>query len=655
MSKQEENNSKAYAPVKREKDILQHMIDSAKNIHLVYLDRDFNFVRVNQAYADTCGYKPEEMIGKNHFALFPHEENEAIFKRARDMGVPAQFHDKPFIFPDQPTRAVTYWDWTLEPIKGKSGKVEGLVFSLVETTERKKAEEALQKAKEQTDLDRKRLETILATTPSAVVILEAPDGKFSYANRRALQLYGFDTLGLDLAENVAKVKARRADGSEYPIDKMPVSRSLRFGEEVRNEEMIIERPDGTSFPIIASTAPLRDMNGKITSAIVVFEDITEHKRAEEALIKSEKEYRSLFENMIDGFAYCQMIFDKNGKPIDLTYLEINDAFERITGLSRQQVIGRKITEAIPGTEKANPELFEIYGRVALTCQKEKFEIFFKPLKLWLSISAYCPRIGYFAAIFEDVTERKKSEQELDLHRKHLEELVKEKTKQLQDSERLAAIGATAGMVGHDIRNPLQSITSDLYLAKTELASTTDTDEKKNALESLQEIENNIDYINKIVQDLQDYARPLSPKKEEVDLKQIIEKLLAKNKIPNNIKTSIKLEEGTTKVCADPYYINRIMYNLIMNSVQAMPQGGELSIQAYKEGSDTIISVKDTGVGIPKEVQGKMFTAMFTTKAKGQGFGLPVVKRMIESLGGTVTFESQVGKGTTFMIRFSPRS
>src|SRR5208283_1673975 len=116
--------------------------------------------------------------------------------------------------------------------------------------------------------------------PSAVVIIDASNGRFSYVNKRAMQLYGFDTLGLGLDENVAKVKARRADGTEYPIEEMPVSRSLKFGEEVHNAEMIIERADGQTIPILASTAPLRDMQGNITAAIVVFEDITERKKTE---------------------------------------------------------------------------------------------------------------------------------------------------------------------------------------------------------------------------------------------------------------------------------------------------------------------------------------------------------------------------------------
>ena len=231
--------------------------------------------------------------------------------------------------------------------------------------------------------------------------------------------------------------------------------------------------------------------------------------------------------------------------------------------------------------------------------------------------------------------------------------LKIKNKQLKDSERLAAIGATAGMVGHDIRNPLQAITGDVFLAKTELASTAESVEKNNIQESLSEIEKNIDYINKIVQDLQDYARPLNPNAGEADLKLIIDKLLVKNGLPENVKLSVTVEDEARKLVADSDYLNRILYNLVTNAVQAMPKGGNLTIHVYKEANDVVISVKDTGVGISEAVKGKLFTPMFTTKSKGQGFGLPVVKRMTESLGGTVTFESAEGKGTTFIVRLPP--
>jgi signal transduction histidine kinase len=183
----------------------------------------------------------------------------------------------------------------------------------------------------------------------------------------------------------------------------------------------------------------------------------------------------------------------------------------------------------------------------------------------------------------------------------------------------------------------------------------DGEEKKAILESLTETEKNIDYINKIVQDLQDYARPLNPNPGVADLKLIIEKLLQKNGVPENVKVSSKVEDDAQKIVADADYLNRILYNLVTNAIQAMPKGGKLTIHVYKEANEAIISVKDTGVGIPESVKGKLFTPMFTTKSKGQGFGLSVVKRMTESLGGTVTFESKEGKGTTFIIRLPSKN
>ena len=511
-------------------------------------------------------------------------------------------------------------------------------------------------------------------------------------------------------------------------------------------------------------------------------DITRRKQAEEDLKKSEEQYSSLFSNMTSGFAYCKMIFDEHRTPVDFIYLQINDAFERITGLKKELVVGKKVTETIPGIKEANPELFTIYGRVAETGRGEKLEIFFKPLNIWLSISVYSPEKGYFAAVFEDITERKKAEaatkasqdhlkmaqrmahlgswefyvkedkaiwsdelfrifnlipqeyglnteeyrqfihpdddkavnqtmiklfegkvgdiasfdyrvilkdatehnlhtdrmiaeaneegkaskiigieqditerklteQKLEKYSQHLEELVEERTKQLKNTERLAAIGATAGMVGHDIRNPLQAITNDLFLIQQKLNETPPC-ESEDIIESIASINDNIAYINKIVSDLQDYTKKLALNLNYVKLKDVFFSVL-KN-VPSAVLTQVNVDEHFM-IRTDETYLRRIMTNLVTNAVQAMPKGGKLTIEAVKQQDSAIINVIDNGVGIPEQAKSNIFKPLFTTKAKGQGLGLAVVKRLVDALGGTVTFESQEGKGTTFILSFPLRT
>jgi PAS domain S-box-containing protein len=129
--------------LEKERDLLQTIMANT-GAQLAYLDREFNFVRVNSAYAAGSGRTIDELVGKNHFDLFPNKENQAIFEKVRGTGEPVAFYDKPFVFEDQPERGVTYWDWTLNPVKAASGRIEGVVLSLIDTTERKRAEEEIQ-------------------------------------------------------------------------------------------------------------------------------------------------------------------------------------------------------------------------------------------------------------------------------------------------------------------------------------------------------------------------------------------------------------------------------------------------------------------------------------------------------------------------------
>jgi PAS domain S-box-containing protein len=362
---------------------------------------------------------------------------------------------------------------------------------------------------------------------------------------------------------------------------------------------------------------------------------------------------TFFSNMLNGFAYCKILTNKDRKPIDYIFLDVNKAFENLTGLKKENVLGKKASEVMK--IDALEDWLSVVGPVALTGEPVTIDHFSKFSQKWAHLSVYSPQKEYFVSISEDISERKKAEETIKEYQTNLEKLVEERTKQLKDSERLATIGATAGMVGHDIRNPLQAITGDLFLARAELSILPDNEQKANAIESLAEIEKNIDYINKIVADLQDYARPLNPRVQETSIKLVFEEILAKNGIPKNIEVDLRVEEKAETIKADADFIKRIISNLTLNAVQAMPEGGKLTIHAYvdKVTNDVLITVKDTGVGIPEDIKPKLFTPMMTTKSKGQGFGLAVVKRMTEGLGGTVTFESTEGKGTTFIVRFPP--
>jgi signal transduction histidine kinase len=178
-----------------------------------------------------------------------------------------------------------------------------------------------------------------------------------------------------------------------------------------------------------------------------------------------------------------------------------------------------------------------------------------------------------------------------------------------------------------------------------------SNEKKDATSELESIQEQINYVDKIVSDLQDYSRPLKPELVEVNLKQLITSTLTTLSVPENIEVSADFKEKLPKLKTDPTMLKRILQNLSTNAIQAMPEGGKLTVYASpnRKTGKIEITVKDTGVGISKEVQEKMFTPLVTTKAKGQGLGLAVVKRLTEALNGSLTFESQEGKGTTFTI------
>jgi PAS domain S-box-containing protein len=378
-------------------------------------------------------------------------------------------------------------------------------------------------------------------------------------------------------------------------------------------------------------------------------EIEEQKTSEQQLLFSEKKYRRLFETTQDGI----MARDLNG-----TMIDCNQAYAKMLGYTKKELKNLSFKELLP--EKWLEQREKIIKKVLQSGHSIVFEreyrrkdgsVFPASVRTWRLNHGKGKVVGLWS-IVRDITEQKQLQKNLQKRTDILEKIIEDRTKRLKDSERLAAIGQTAGMVGHDLRNPLQTITGELYLAKNEIDSLVEGEVKNNLQESIHVIEEQAVYMDKIVSDLQAFVQPLKIDKKPITLKELVNNVLATVTTPNNIAVQTQIEEDSPQIKADPQLLKRVLINLVTNSVQAMPDGGKLTMIGHVKPEGRVsICVQDTGVGISDAIKNQIFTPLFTTKPRGQGFGLAVCKRVIEAHGGTISFESTAGKGTKFSIQF----
>ena len=367
-----------------------------EDVIIVFVGNDEIVEDINQKGCELLGYSKNEVVGKNWFDNFipeaSREEDRVSFHQLLSGTYRRGHSEKQVLTKNGQERII---DWHNLPVKDEKGEFTGAILSGQDITDRKTVEERYI-----------RLASFPAFNPNPVVEVDF-DGNITYTNPATKKVFpDLEKKGLNQPffsdwENVSSTFKGKTF-TEYS-----------FGREIKlDEHWYLQQ---FSFMPIGPRIRVYTVN------------VDEKKKAEDALKESEEKYRSLFANMINGYAYCRMIFDEKDEPVDFVYLEINDAFEKLTGLKKEAVIGRKVSEAIPGTREANPELFDIYGRVARTGKAERFELFFKPLSIWLNISVYGPKKDHFVAIFNNITKRKEMEQELNSYNQRLEEVVARRT------------------------------------------------------------------------------------------------------------------------------------------------------------------------------------------------------------------------------------
>jgi|GEM_PF-1507234 len=296
-----------------------------------------------------------------------------------------------------------------------------LPFSITEALKLHTSKKEKQQAEEKLQKERDIFLTIANTSPIGKTIVDR-DGVITYVNRKGAEILGYSADEIRTRSyNSPNWKITDADGNPLPDEQLHFRQVKRTGNPVFEVEHAISWPDGRRVLLSINASPLFDRKGEFDGMVATLNDVTGIKRAEMALFDSERKYRLLFEKMMNGFALHEIVLDPEGKPVDYIFLEANKAFMDLTRTSKA-IIGKRVTEVIPGIESDPADWIGLYGRVAMQDKEYRFEQFSRELKRWFSVYAFSPQQGQFVTVFEEITARKEGEDKLRESEQHFREL-----------------------------------------------------------------------------------------------------------------------------------------------------------------------------------------------------------------------------------------
>jgi PAS domain S-box-containing protein len=523
-------------------------------------------------------------------------------------------------------------------------------------TERKRVQEALRESEE-------KLRHLFESVTDGIFAMDL-NGAYTEVNQRILEMHGLSSreeiLGKSGFEFVAPRDIERTTAGMKEV--------LEQGTVVRQEFTAL-KADGSEFPVEVSGAVLKDASGNPVGLIGITRDITERKRAE-----AEREAaRELLQATIDGVNEPIMLIgtDYQAKLMNQAVRDDYPVSKGTGPLYCYRVFHHRDTLCSGAAHPCPLEQVRqslrpvtvVHEHVRLDGEKRLVEIIASPLM---------GENGTLTGIVEsarDITESKRTEKALKEYSERLEEIVEERTRELRDAqeelirkEKLAVLGQLAGGVGHELRNPLGAISNAIYFLNMALEEP--ESEVKEALEIMAK---EVATSEKIISSLLDFARAKPPTRRKVDVNDVVQAALSRISVPENVQVMSQLDESLPTILADPDQLTQVFGNIILNGIQAMtssnsvetPEGGRLVVKTFKtsevseklpKSEGVAVSFADTGVGIPEENLDKLFEPLFTTKAKGIGLGLALVKTLVEGHRGSIEVQNAGEKGSTFTVR-----
>jgi PAS domain S-box-containing protein len=589
----------------------------------------------NRAASELIGREKSELVGKHQRILHPPQKIEGEFTRTfkqhlkekEGQVLETQVITKKGEIKDVAIKANVF------ELKGK--KLVQWMFR--DITERKQMEEKLRESEE-------TFRNLYESIQDPVGIFVGREGRLIECNKAFKKLAGYsdeelkDKIFLDFVHPEDQAIVLEKYQTKYSEEELPLVYEIRAVNK-----------KGEIIPLEISVSTYKK-KGRVIGIEIIHRDITERKQMEEKLKESEERLRNLYESIPDALA---VYVGREGHLI-----EYNNAFKKWSGYSDEELKDKIFLDFVHPedqaivlekyrTEYSEEELPLVYEIKGI---KKKGETI--PTEISVGTYKKKGRVIGINVMHRDITERKEMERKLQEYAEHQEDMVEERTKELRESqerliksERLATIGQLATMVGHDLRNPLAALKNASYYLKMKLPSSKDEKVKK----MFGVIDKEINYANNIVKDLMDFSRVKKPELKKVDLISSIQDAVAQLKFPENITLTTKFSEAPA-IEADPDQLRRIFQNITLNGVQAMLDGGELTVSTRKNGDFVEVAFTDTGVGIPEENMEKLFTPLFTTKSHGVGLGLPICKNLVDSHNGRIEVNSKVGKGTTFTLK-----